>query len=98
MKYQVIATMPTTGEVLLIENTDTLEQAEIVARAFKTSLKNDWQVDIIPQNVVTLGKPTTKPADEFADTMAANKSKQEKLKQERIRDNKSVLRSYRIKN
>jgi hypothetical protein len=97
MKYQVIATMPTTGEVLLIENTDTLEQAEIVARAFKTSLKSDWQVDIVPQNVVLIGKPFDRPGNDFADTMKANADRQEKLKQERIKDNKSVLKSYRIK-
>ena len=97
MKYQVIATMPTTGEVLLIENTDTLEQAEQIARRFKVSLKNDWQVDIVPHNVVLIGKPFERPGTDFADTMAANKAKQDKLKKERAKDNNTVLKDYRIK-
>jgi len=91
MKYQVIATMPTTGEVLLIENCESLTEAEEVARRFKMSLKDDWQVDIIPLNVAKLlpGK--------FADTMKANSTRQEKVKQQRAKDNAGILKSYRIK-
>jgi hypothetical protein len=40
----------------------------------------------------------TKVADiDFAEIIAANKAKKEKLEKERLNDNKKTLKSYRIK-
>ena len=94
MNYKVIATMPTTGEILTITTAENLPRAEEVKRSYELALSNGWIVTIEPDNVVTLDKPTT---NTLADTIAANKAKQEKLREERAKDNKSVMQTYKIK-
>lgn len=42
-------------------------------------------------------KPEPKP-DPFAEIMRVNKAKKEQAEKDRLKDNKMVLKSYRIKN
>jgi len=87
MKYQVIATLPTNNQGRLVENADSLSQAESIAQRFKDSLADDWQIDIIP---------VTAPCA-LADVMKVNAAKQEKLRRERVKDNRHVLKKSGVK-